>query len=251
MRKIPLLAAAAGFAAAVAMPFFLTTGCDPANDYEIRITPAYAELTKNNPEVRLTAHGWSDYNWSIDKPGIGRLSATHGESVVYSVNGEVTDDVQIVRVTGRNANSPASGAGSGTNTSSAVTYSGSARIAHVAGNTAEAYTQVSPTWAEVSKIGQSVTFRATGGSEYTWALTRPELGRLSSSRGNSVTYTATLIPPAGLTVGGNTALPAKYAIINGTNTVVEAETYQTITVTGATPAGTDTARVRHLWKLNP
>ena len=48
---------------------------------------------------------------------------------------------------------------------------------------------VSPTYVEL-RIGQSATFHATGAQYFTWSLSKPQIGSLSSSRGEYVVYTA-------------------------------------------------------------
>ena len=48
---------------------------------------------------------------------------------------------------------------------------------------------VSPTYVEL-RIGQSATFHATGAQYFKWSLSKPQIGSLSSSRGEYVVYTA-------------------------------------------------------------
>ena len=48
---------------------------------------------------------------------------------------------------------------------------------------------VSPTYVEL-RVGQSTTFHATGAQYFKWSLSKPQIGSLSSSRGEYVVYTA-------------------------------------------------------------
>ena len=53
---------------------------------------------------------------------------------------------------------------------------------------------VAPADQVVSKPGQTVTLKASGSSGYVWSLERPDLGKLSATRGDTVVYTALVIP---------------------------------------------------------
>ena len=65
------------------------------------VTPSYAKL-KANQTVTLTAHGGSDYLWSLSDSSIGSLSSRHGASVVYTAQVcNSADTVQTVTVQSR------------------------------------------------------------------------------------------------------------------------------------------------------
>lgn len=65
------------------------------------VTPSYAKL-RTNQTVTLTAHGGSEYLWSLSDPTIGSLSSRHGASVVYTAQVCGTaDTTQTVTVQSR------------------------------------------------------------------------------------------------------------------------------------------------------
>jgi len=88
----------------------LIAGCESSKDYMIDVTPPFADLTEGNHRVTLSATGWSDYTWELDKPKIGFLSAKHGESVIYSAVTfpEAAISTKVPPPAGTNGNSTAS-----------------------------------------------------------------------------------------------------------------------------------------------
>lgn len=127
------------FAAAAIVPLlalFLVSGCDSADDYTVDVTPPFVDLHEGSPRVTLTATGWSDYTWTLSNKDIGFLSATHGESVVYTAakfpetpattNTTVQPLMQYVTVAARNVVTTSGG----TNKVSNI-YTGEAVIRHI------------------------------------------------------------------------------------------------------------------------
>lgn len=57
--------------------------------------------------------------------------------------------------------------------------------------------EISTTRRDFAHKGETATLTATGWNEYKWSLSAPSIGRLSSSTGSSVVYTAIDIPDAG------------------------------------------------------
>ena len=179
MRK-SYFSAAALAAAAVTVALVFTPGCEPAEGNRIVVTPAYAELRTSNPEVRLTASGWSEYEWSLSNESIGRLSSLTGESVVYSINGEITADVtQTVTVKGRNSG----GGGSGTNSAAAASSgsigAGRARIAHIAKVETEpkdAEFKIEASRKITASVHSAVLTATPGWSNYVWWMSNDENG---------------------------------------------------------------------------
>lgn len=95
-------------------------GCESADSYHISVSPGHASL-KSGESVTLTAKGWNDYLWAMDKDGAGHLSATKGESVVFTAGTGVSNATVTVTVTAvgsgnassgsSSTNSPSSGSG--------------------------------------------------------------------------------------------------------------------------------------------
>jgi len=191
MRK-SYFSAAALAAAAVTVALVFTPGCEPAEGNRIVVTPAYAELRTSNPEVRLTASGWNEYEWELSNYTIGRLSATTGESVIYSTNGEITDATQVVTVKGRNsgATTTTGGGGSGTNANNSASGSiknGTARIIHIAkkdevpgtgggGGPAEPEFAITPSRAITPSVRSAILTATPGWNNYVWWLSNDENG---------------------------------------------------------------------------
>ena len=94
---------------------------------------------------------------------------------------------------------------------------------------ADSYTiNVSPAYSDVSSVNQSVRLTATGWSDYTWALSNTDIGYLTSTHGESVTYVAKEIPISTSTTSTT--------VSNSTPTY----TLQTITVTAKGAVSTTT-----------
>lgn len=106
MKRIYRLALAAATIIPLAA-LVMIAGCESADKTTIDVTPPHADLTKGNPRVTLSAKGWSDYTWKLEKDEIGFLSSTHGESVIYSArqfpeNTAAPSLEQIINVSARN-----------------------------------------------------------------------------------------------------------------------------------------------------
>ena len=119
--SIPLIIAA----------FFLliATGCETSSPDEAQITiePAYTTI-RTGQSITLKASGWHRYKWSLKNNDIGRLSATTGETVVYTALESGTQTVfahattETVTTTGSGTNA--------TTTSSSRIAGGTATIKH-------------------------------------------------------------------------------------------------------------------------
>ena len=89
---------------------------------------------------------------------------------------------------------------------------------------ADSYTiDVSPSYSDVSSVNQSVRLTASGWSDYTWNLSNTDIGYLTSTHGESVTYVAKEIPTS-----------------TSTNSTTATYTLQTITVTAKGAISTTT-----------
>lgn len=75
----------------------------------------------------------------------------------------------------------------------------------------EAQISISPDYVRLAP-GQSVTLTASGWSRYKWGLSAPDLGRLSATTGNRVSYTA-------LGSGNQTVTASATAVASGSNNV--------------------------------
>jgi len=121
---------------------FLTVGCESesATQTDIKIRPAYSEVSRGRASVLLSASGWSDYRWSLSDTSIGYLSSSVGDSVVYTAT-KFPDSIasntfeQVVSVT---ADTPGAVGtpDTGTNTTATAStrnagiYTGTARVVH-------------------------------------------------------------------------------------------------------------------------
>ncbi len=124
MRKRNLLPGFLRAAASLSALVLFASGCESESlsQTDIRISPAYAEVSRANPSVRLTASGWSGYRWSVGNEAIGYLTPRVGDSVTYvATSFSGTDVVQTILATAD---------GSGGTTNSATTLIGEARIRH-------------------------------------------------------------------------------------------------------------------------
>jgi len=101
---------------------------------------------------------------------------------------------------------------------------------------------VTPVYTEVTAVNQRVTLSAKGWSDYVWDVENPEIGYLTSSHGESVTYVVTVIPEP----------PTKYEtqkiIVRARN--MPGATYSSNTSTNKTVQVeyTGVASVRHIGK---
>jgi hypothetical protein len=124
MRKRNLLTGILLAASSLAVLALFAAGCESESlsQTDIRISPAYAEVSQANPSVRLTASGWTDYRWSVGNAAYGYLTPRVGDSVTYiATDFSDADFVQTILAT-------ADGAGGTTNNSEVL--SGEARIRH-------------------------------------------------------------------------------------------------------------------------
>ena len=102
---------------------------------------------------------------------------------------------------------------------------------------ADLYTvDVTPAYRDVTAVNQTVTLSASGWSDYTWSLDDNMIGALSSSSGESVVYTARIIPPA----------KSSHLMQVVTVTAKSLSTSSsTETVSTAQPSYTGSAKIRH------
>lgn len=193
--------------ALAALATFLA-GCETESSSSsggLSVSPSFAKL-KSGQSVSISASGCSEYRWSVENPAYGVLGSASGSSVTYTA---LRDSVtQIVTVRGTFGSSVltaqatvAQGADSYTSTvtpttsssAQAPSSSSSSSSSQSSSSSSSSHSQrlsVSPATATV-KNGSSLTFVASGGSDYRWSLEDGSIGRLSSSSGSSVRYTAT------------------------------------------------------------
>ena len=119
-----------GLALGAVIVLLALSGCetDSAGKVDVRVTPATAELSRGQ-SIELTASGWEDYRWSLGTPAIGNLSATVGQSVVYTATRSGGSDDSVVEqvVTARAITSAAP---VGTATNQVLGLSATSRIRH-------------------------------------------------------------------------------------------------------------------------
>ena len=198
-------------------------GCESADLYTVDVTPAYRDVTAVNQTVTLSASGWSDYTWSLSDSSIGTLSASSGESVVYTAKtipeANSSHLMQIVTVTAKSSSATST---SGTNSTTQTTYTGSAKIRHVSEGGSSSGTEqtitVSPASATHSAVGTFTVLKITAvsGYTYTWSLSNTSIGKLSTTTGSETSYTTTTMPASGsqtqtiTVVGTSTTSSTKY-----------------------------------------
>ncbi len=111
-RKTAVSAASAALAIATSV----FCGCESADTYEISVKPRDATVTSAAPSVALTASGWRDFQWALSDTSLGYLSASKGDSVVYTArSGTFSGGRQTITVT-----AVGSGGTSGTSSSSST-----------------------------------------------------------------------------------------------------------------------------------
>lgn len=140
MKKRNLIAGAVLAGIPLLSLVFFVVGCESESvtQTDIQVSPAYAEVSKARPSVRLSASGWSNYRWSLEGGNAnGYLSASVGDSVVYTATRfttNVTESIeQVVTVTAdvvATTSTTTSGTNSTTTTSTPAYYTGTARIVH-------------------------------------------------------------------------------------------------------------------------
>ena len=207
-------------------------GCESADLYTVDVTPAYSDVTAVNQTVSLSASGWSDYTWSLSDNTIGSLSATSGESVIYTAKtippAKSSHLMQVVMVT---AKSSAATSSTGTNSTTQTSYTGSAKIRHVsqggsASGTTEQTITVTPATATHTAVGTFTVLEITAvsGYTYTWSISNTSIGSLSPTTGNKVTYSTTTMPSSGsqiqtiTVIGTSTTSSTKY---KGTSVITQ------------------------------
>lgn len=117
---------------------FLTAACESESltQTDIQVSPGYAEVSRARPSVVLSVTGWTNYRWSLASPEIGHLSASVGDSVVYTATrfgSDASNATQVVTVTADavpTTTTTTTGTNTTSTTSSATYLSGTARIAH-------------------------------------------------------------------------------------------------------------------------
>lgn len=104
----------------------VVAGCESAESYSISVSPNYAKL-KPGQNVTLSASGWSNYKWTLDKEEGAHLSGTTGKSIVfYAESASETNafsnvyNVTVVAV--------GSGSSADTNSTSSAGYTAKAKI---------------------------------------------------------------------------------------------------------------------------
>ncbi len=104
---------------------------------------------------------------------------------------------------------------------------------------------VTPAYSEVNKINQSVRLSAKGWSDYTWFLSNTDIGTLSSTHGESVTYVVRALPIS--TTTNSTAAAIEQTITVAARNIVTASSNSSGSNTTTTVSGvyTSTARIMH------
>lgn len=94
-------------------------GCETesSDQIAISISPSYTTMAKGESR-EFTAYGWQDYTWSLSDTSIGVLSATKGDSTVYTaIKGPTTtNEPSLSQILVLTVNITADGIGSATNT---------------------------------------------------------------------------------------------------------------------------------------
>jgi hypothetical protein len=166
------------------------SGCETesATANNVTITPGGAVL-RPGESVALNAAGGFDYKWDLTGSTIyGTLSATRGPTTIYtSIQDPGASTVlQTVQLTSYINGQPTGGTTNGT--SSLYQQTAEITITHIG------YLLISPASASLSQFG-SADFTAQGGrGGYTWSLSKPSLGVLTTTSGSKTTYTATATP---------------------------------------------------------
>ncbi len=171
-------------------------GCETesSDNISISISPNNVTMKKGQSQT-FTASGWRDYTWSLEDNDIGILSATKGDSTVYTAIADAPTNSILTLVLSVTA-------------TIASTSTDSSPVGNTNGSTvkAEAFIHmltspiavdndisISPSMASIKK-GQSVELKAVGASDvtdYAWKLEDPVHGTLSIWGGLSTIYTAT------------------------------------------------------------
>ena len=170
---------------------FWLAGCETESEPDrLEVVPPSASLYITASQ-QFVARGSHDYRWSLSDPSLGYLSPPNGvpvgdDSYILYFNLGPLNSKQTITVSGS-----AGGAAAGTDAASSETV---VATVYSLGPGAVA---IAPTAVSLTNGGSQV-FSASGGDgeNYSWSLSNPSLGALSSSSGPSVTYanTAGLAP---------------------------------------------------------
>lgn len=106
-------------------------GCESADSYHISVSPGHATISAGQ-SVALKASGWNDYLWKLDQDGIGHLSSSKGDSVVFYAASGVTNAKVTVTVTavgsGNSSDTSTNSNTSASSTSGSAGYTATATI---------------------------------------------------------------------------------------------------------------------------
>lgn len=193
----------------IAAVYIAVTGCEtePVGQSDLSISPNSVGIRKDQ-SVEFTASGGYEYTWDLDEESWGILSTRTGNKTTYISRydpGTNNVAVQVLTVTstieGRD----------GTTNSSSDNATAEAYIEHLATVTPTVNLYVEPSEVTIL-IGQSQTFTAYGGDEYSWSLYNESWGTLSTRIGDTVTYTSLYSPST------NTVDVQKLTVTSGSNT---------------------------------
>ena len=173
---LSMLAVGAGFAA-----MLFGVGCEiaPANE-KIVITPDASSIVIMGQQ-EFTVSGGYEYAWSLDHENWGMLSARSGNKTTYTsyYDPGVETEVQTLSVVSTISQVQGSNSSSYYQTAQAI-------VTHVSANK---HVFVTPSTASLKK-GERAAFVASGGSDYTWAISDPSWGTLSPTNGENVIYSS-------------------------------------------------------------
>lgn len=168
----------------------LGTSCEVSSaDSSITVSPSTATLTPGEQQT-FTASGGYEYTWSLDPDdGSGQLSATKGESTVYTcLSTNIGSMPKKVVVT-----STITGSGTSTNSTS-YSVEGSAEIYWPNGTGGGGNVSISGSTSDLS-TNATRTFSASGGTpSYYWTVSGG--GAVSPETTTSVGESTTYTPPA-------------------------------------------------------
>ena len=171
----------------IAAVYIVVTGCEtePVGQSDLSVSPNSVGIRKDQ-SVEFTASGGYEYSWNLKagKENWGVLSTRTGNKTTYTSRydpGTNTLDVyQVLTVTSIIGGSTNSSSGSAT---------AEAYIEHLTTVTPTVSVYVEPSEVTIL-IGESQTFTAYGGDEYSWSLYNESWGKLSTRIGDTTTYTS-------------------------------------------------------------
>ncbi len=168
-------------------------GCETESAAQrVRISPSSARISKGE-SITFKASGGYLYEWALDptKNDWGVLSASEGDTTTYTSlydPGTNNTATQVLTVHSRLTDSDVTSTNGGYHKTAEVLivhYGPDARPSPPA-----ATLSISPSSANVTNT-QQVSFSVSGGSSpYSWSLSNPTWGNLSSTSGSSTTYTS-------------------------------------------------------------